>query len=53
MRQNFLRSQRTQSLQNMKGKDRCKGKNSGEKIFLIFNFLKMSDGKKDRRTQIN
>ena len=36
MRETLLQSQRTQSLQNMKGKDRRKGKDRGTKNGNIF-----------------
>ena len=53
MRETFLQSQRTQSLQNMKGKDRRKRKDKGTKKWKMNLFEKMSDGATARRTQLN
>jgi len=53
MRETFLQSQRTQSLQNMKEKDRRKRKDRGTKNGKYFFLKKMSDGENDKRTQLN
>ena len=52
MRETFLQSQRTQSLQNMKEKDRRKRKDRGTKNGKYFFLKKMSDGENDKRTQL-
>ena len=52
MRETFIRSQRTQSLQNMKERMDAREKTEGKKWKINF-FEKMSDGEKDGRTQLN
>ena len=53
MREAFLQSQRTQSLQYIKGKDRRKRKYRGTKKWKMNLCEKMSDEATARRTQLN